>query len=138
LPIELAPIPCWSHLTPEEYQTRCRALAEEEAAKAAAGGVPPLGVDAILAADPDDKPATVKKTEAPPCHTTDDLLREAYVARRKLFLSAYRAAAAELNAGREAIFPPGCFPPRGPFVPFPPVSCVTSSTWCGGIKELPS
>jgi REP element-mobilizing transposase RayT len=138
LPIELAPIPCWAGLTREEYQARCRALAEEEAAKAAADGVPPLGVDAILAADPGDKPATVKKTAARPCHTTDDTLREAYVARRKLFLAAYRAAAEELNAGREAVFPPGCFPPRGPFVPFPSESPVTTSTSCGGVNELPS
>jgi REP element-mobilizing transposase RayT len=137
LPIDLAPIPCWSDLTAEEYQARCRALADDEAARAAAKGTPPLGVEAILAADPDDKPVTVKKSEAPPCHAADDTLREAYVARRKLFLSAYRAAAEELKAGREAVFPPGCFPPRGPFVPFPNHACVGTSAWCGGVKELP-
>jgi hypothetical protein len=118
LPIELAPIPCWSQLDPEEYRARCRVLAEEAAAEAAATGTPPLGADAVLAADPDDTPVSVKRSEAPPCHTADDTLRDAYVARRKLFLSAYRAASEELRAGRPAVFPPGCFPPRGPFIPF--------------------
>lgn len=136
-PIELAPIPCWADLPRAEYQARCRAIAEEEAAKAAASGTPPLGVEAILAADPDGKPATVKRSEAPPCHAADDALREAYVVRRKLFLAAYREAAKELAEGRNAVFPPGCFPPRGPFVPFPQDARVAASTRRGAVRELP-
>ena len=73
---------------------------------------------AVLAHDPGTRPQKLKKGPAPRFHAATAemrrLLWEAYAE----FVAKFRDAAEKLRAGdRNAVFPPGCFPPALPFVP---------------------
>jgi hypothetical protein len=111
-------LPCWQHLSPEEQRKRVAHLVEEIEAEAAAErrrtGKLVLGVAAILAQDPHDRPERPKKEPAPFATKAARLaFREAYA----LFVAAYREAADKLRKGnRAALFPVGSFPPALPFV----------------------
>jgi hypothetical protein len=54
------------------------------------------------------------KRAAPQCHASSCAERERLETEYRLFVDAYRAAAVDLAAGRVAVFPPWCFPPRPP------------------------
>ena len=116
----LSQLPCWAHLTPEQYRERISELVEEIEAEARADrearGVEVLGAEAILRQDPHTCPNQTKKSPAPLYHAATKAARafwEAYSA----FVVAFREAAERLNAGdRTARFPLGSFPPRLPFV----------------------
>jgi hypothetical protein len=119
--LELDPLPCWKHLTPEQRQKRAAALVSEIEAEAAARrertGIPALGPQAILTQNPQSQPAKTKRSPAPAVHAATRAvrreLRNAYFG----FVAAYRNAAEKLRAGqRDAPFPTGCFPPPLPFV----------------------
>jgi REP element-mobilizing transposase RayT len=119
--LELDPLPCWKHLTPEQRQKRVAALVseieEEAAARRERTGVQPLGPAAILAQHPHSQPAKTKRSPAPAVHAATRAvrreLRNAYFG----FVAAYRSAAEKLRAGnRNQPFPMGCFPPALPFV----------------------
>lgn len=120
--LELDPIPCWRHLSKQEHQARIAGLVteidEENAERIVlGGGAPPLGIEAILAQDPHDKPEDFEPKPAPGFHAATRsvraLMKEAY----RLFVEAYRAAAKRLRAGDLTVeFPPGCFPPPRRFV----------------------
>jgi len=119
LPIELTPLPCWADLSKQEYEAKCAALIVEICAEAAANRTaPPLGRDEILVTDPFDKPVAPKLTPAPRAHVSCPVTRNAFNERRRAFLVAYREAAERQKVGLPAVFPPGCYPPRGRFVPF--------------------
>jgi hypothetical protein len=119
--LELDPLPCWKHLTPEQRQKRVAALVLEIEAEAAVRkertGIQPLGPQAILAQNPQSQPAKTKRSPAPAVHAASRAvrreLRDAYFG----FVAAYRSAAEKLRAGqRDPAFPTGCFPPPLPFV----------------------
>jgi hypothetical protein len=117
----LTRLPCWEHLSPEEYRQRVAGLVEEIELDARVArmerGLPVLGVGAVLRQHPHTQPNKTKKSPAPRFHAASkairDGLREAY----GLFLAAFRDAAELLKAGdRSARFPIGSFPPGLPFV----------------------
>jgi hypothetical protein len=117
----LSRLPCWEHLSPEEYRARVAALIEEIELEARLArlerGIPVLGLGAVLRQNPLTRPNKTKKSPAPRFHAATkairDGLREAY----GLFLAAFRDAAEQLKAGdRSAKFPLGSFPPGLPFV----------------------
>src|SRR5436305_5016515 len=119
--LELDPLPCWEHLTAEQRRLRAVALVEdiesETAARRKRTGAKPLGVAAILAQNPLQRPKRTKKSPAPAFHAASKAvrleLRDAYA----WFVAAYRAAAEKLRAGvRDVVFPRGSFPPALPFV----------------------
>jgi len=115
------PLPCWQHLSPEEQRRRVAHLVEEIEAEAAAErkriGKPVLGVEAILAQKPHDRPVRPKKEPAPFVHAATKAARLAFREMYALFVAAYREAAEKLRRGdRTALFPIGCFPPALPFV----------------------
>ena len=70
--LELDPLPCWKHLTEEQRRVRVAALVEdieiEVAARRKRTGAKPLGVAAVLAQDPLQKPKKTKKSPAPAFH----------------------------------------------------------------------
>jgi hypothetical protein len=70
--LELDPLPCWKHLTPEQRQKLVAALVseieEEAAARRKRTGVQPLGAEAILAQNPQSQPAKTKRSPAPAVH----------------------------------------------------------------------
>jgi putative transposase len=119
--LELAPLPCWKHLTPEQRQRRAAALVAEVDAEAddrrERTGVQPLGPEAILAQNPLSQPAKPKKSPAPAVHAATKAVRRELRNAYFTFVASYRDAAAKLRAGkRDATFPMGCFPPALPFV----------------------
>jgi hypothetical protein len=116
-----APLPCWSHLSPEQYRQRVLSLVEEieeeTALRRSRTGARPLGRDAVLAQDPHHRPAKIKRSPAPFVHAVSKAVRRQLWEAYSLVVAAYRTAADRLRAGdRDAVFPLGCFPPALPFV----------------------
>src|SRR3954462_10677862 len=119
--LELDPLPCWKHLTEEQRRARAAALVEdiesEVAARRKKTGIKPLGVAAVLAQNPLQKPKKTKKPPAPASHAASTAIRRELRNAYALFVAAYRAAAEKLRGGvRDVVFPRGCFPPALPFV----------------------
>lgn len=119
--VELSPIPCWAHLSPAAYRRRVRALVDDIDAEAARArkisGKPVLGVAAILAQDPQSRPAKLDRSPAPRVHAATKAARRFFYEAYAAFVSAFRAATEALRQGnRDAPFPRGSFPPALPFV----------------------
>jgi hypothetical protein len=117
----LSPLPCWAHLSPEQYRERVAALVAEIEAEAEAirreKGIPVLGVRAILQQNPHTEPNRTKRSPAPRFHAASKAVRNGLREMYGLFLAAFRDAAEQLKAGdRSARFPLGSFPPGLPFV----------------------
>jgi hypothetical protein len=118
--VTLSPLPCWAHLSKEDYQKRVGRLVtsikEETAARRRRIGAQPLGREAILAQHPHSRLKKLKKSPAPRFHATQDRRRELYEG-YAWFVAAFRTAADKLKAGDPGPpFPRGCFPPALPFV----------------------
>ena len=118
--LELSPLPAWASMTRKERFAAVRELVaqiEERSRKAlAASSSRPLGERAIRAQDPHDRPRLSKRSPAPIAHAATvkrwlEMKRE-----YRAFVAAYREAAELWRRGLDAVFPPGCFPPRGPFI----------------------
>lgn len=119
--LELVPLPCWAHLSPEEYRKRVRAMVKEiereTRARHAATGRPPLGKRRILRLDPHARPERPKRSPAPLCHAATRAARLSFRYAYAEFLAAFRQAAEDLKTGaRPPEFPPGSFPPGLPYV----------------------
>jgi REP element-mobilizing transposase RayT len=119
--LELDPLPCWSHLTPEQRRARAAALVKDIESEAAVRrkktGAKPLGSAAVLSQDPLQKPKKTKKSPAPAFHAASRAVRQSLREAYGSFVVAYRAAAEKLRTGaRDVIFPCGSFPPALPFV----------------------
>ena len=90
----------------------------EHARQVVLNGRAPLGVEAIRKQNPHDRPMRTKKSPAPAVHAASKAVRKQMIAAYRLFDEAYREASARFRAGDLTVqFPPGCFPPAGPFVP---------------------
>jgi len=119
--VVLSAIPCWAHLTPDQYRARVAALVESIEATSALqrsqSNRSVLGVEAILAMDPQHRPAKLAKSPAPLLHAFSKAARKAFYEAYSWFVAAFREAAEKLRAGdRNAPFPAGSFPPGLPFV----------------------
>jgi REP element-mobilizing transposase RayT len=119
--VTLSPLPCWKHLTPEARRGRVADLVsviEQQAREAReARGLQPLGVKAILAQKPQDRPTRPKKSPSPLFHAFTKSMRKALWEAYGWFVAAFREAAEKLREGdRMANFPTGSFPPHLPFV----------------------
>jgi putative transposase len=119
--LELDPLPCWKHLTAEQRRARAVALVEgielEVAARRKRTGAKPLGVAAVLAQNPLQKPKKTKKSPAPAFHAASKAVRRELWNAYSWFVAVYREAAEKLRAGiRDVVFPRGSFPPALPFV----------------------
>ncbi|MGH7489070.1 MAG: hypothetical protein ACREMY_26225, partial [bacterium] len=120
--VVLSPIPCWAHLSPDLYRARVAALVASVEADAALrrreSGRSVIGVEAILAKDPQHRPARLSRSPAPLLHAFTKAARKAFYEAYSWFVSLFRNAAEKLKAGdRTAPFPAGSFPPGLPFVP---------------------
>src|SRR3954465_2260017 len=118
--LALDPLPCWKHLTEEQRRSRVAALVEdielETAARRKRTGAKPLGVAAVLAQNPLQRPKKNKKSPAPASHAASKAVRRELWDAYALFVAAYRSAAEKLRAGvRNVVFPRGCFPPALPY-----------------------
>ena len=119
--LRFEPLPCWAHLTPEQYRAKIAELIAEIEAEAAADraqtGCPALGVKAILRQKPTDQPVKTKASPAPLFHAFSRKVRKELYEAYGWFVAAFREAADKLKDGdRTARFPTGSFPPHLPFV----------------------
>lgn len=119
--VELSPLPCWAHLSPEAYRQRVADLVEAIESEAAAAltqtGRLPLGVAGVLRQSHETRPTHTKKSPAPLYHAATRAVRKAFWEAYATFVSAFREASERLRAGdRMARFPVGSFPPGLPFV----------------------
>jgi len=66
--IELAPLPCWADLSPQEYRRQVRelveGLVEEEQARRPREGRTVLGAEAVMAQDPRRAPEKLSRSSA--------------------------------------------------------------------------
>jgi len=112
-PIRLTPIPSWSGLSLDQRTARAREMVDRitAAARQDRKGLPPLGVEAILATDP-FAPVALDRRPAPLCHATDDRVRRDFLAARRIFLDAHARASEKFRGARgENQFPPHAFLP---------------------------
>jgi REP element-mobilizing transposase RayT len=119
--VTFSPIPCWAHLPAARYRERIKTLVGEVEAEATRdrrrSGAQVLGVQAILAQDPQTRPASVARSPAPLVHAATKAARKVFYEIYAEFVSAFRIAAEALRRGRrDAPFPIGSFPPALPFV----------------------
>jgi hypothetical protein len=119
--VVLSPIPCWADLAPTVYRRHVKAMVDDidtEAARARrSSGKTVLGVAAILAQDPQFRPAKLERSPAPLVHAATKAARRLFQQTYAAFVSAFRAATEALRRGdRDAPFPTGSFPPALPFV----------------------
>ena len=117
----LSPLPCWAHLPPEIYRQRIASLVKDIEADAALArnlnGASVLGVEAILAMDPQHRPEHLASSPAPLVHAATKAARKAFYDAYAWFVAAFRQAAEKLRQGdHSAVFPAGSFPPALPFV----------------------
>jgi hypothetical protein len=119
--VELSQLPCWKHHAPEVYRARLAELVQEIERTAAAErekkGVAPLGAEQVQAQEPETRPETLDRSPAPFIHAATKKAQRALYEAYAWFVAAYREAADKLRKGdRDAVFPPGSFPPHLPFV----------------------
>jgi hypothetical protein len=120
--VELSPLPCQEHLSPEEYRAWVADLVkgiEEEAAASRGKTGKVLGAAKIYAQDSHHRPDKPKRSPAPDFHAAS---KQAYDGLRAIYdwvVQLYREAADRLRDGDRTVkFPEGTFPPGLPFVPF--------------------
>ncbi len=117
----LEPLPCWKHLSAEQYRHQIECMVQEIEIAAGAqrerSGRQPLGPEAIRRQDPRTEPVRTKKSPAPRFHAFYKGARQELHRLYFEFVAAFREAAGKLKAGdRHARFPIGSFPPHLPFV----------------------
>jgi len=116
-PLRLSPLPHFEELTKTKRQKAYKRLYREacELAEKKREGKAPLGVEAVLAQDPHDKPQVFKAKPQPICHTACPRRRMRYRESYADFIAHYRHASAQLRCGMAADFPPFAFRPPLPF-----------------------
>ena len=120
LELELAPLPAWRGLSPNDRRQRIlaivREIASETRRRVNETGQPPLGVRKILRQHPHDRPEHSKRSSKPLVHAVDPAVRRSLRIAFYLFLLAYRRAAEDLRNGKlDVEFPAGAHRPRLPF-----------------------
>ena len=126
LSLKIKPLPCHQHLGRDQWRSMAlelvRKIEEDTAARHRAEGMAPLGVDAVLNADPHDRPseARASKPEPTPKPLFHAFTQRAWHEMREalsLILAAYRDAAERLKSGNLTVdFPENTFPPARSFI----------------------
>ena len=119
--VHLSPLPFLNQRSVAEQQkfvvASVRRIERETAQTHTTNGTKPLGARAIQRQKPHDKPKAFKSSPAPLFHAANrEEFWTMYNARQNK-VAAYRVAAERLKRGELGVsFPPGCFPPRLPYV----------------------
>ena len=121
LELKLSPLPCWEHLSEQEYLERISEIVQEIEEKTAARHREeesrPLGRGAVLRQNPRFEPDEPKQGPLPLVHAATREMRRRYLEALAIFLRAYREASSRFRSGEKGVqFPHGCFPPAGPFL----------------------
>jgi REP-associated tyrosine transposase len=120
--LHFSPLPCWKHLSEDGYRARIGDLVDtitaETRKRHRLAGTRPLGARRICRKKPEFKPREAKKSLARQVRTATTEARRLLIEAYRAFVRSFRAAAERLKAhGDLSGFPPGSFPPGGPFVP---------------------
>lgn len=122
---ELAPLPCWRDLSPEDRQARIASFIESIEAdsrqRIQASGNEPLGRIRLERQDPHQAPSRFARRPAPSVHAVSKSVRNAWRRAYRLFADAHRHASTRFRRGAGfdgllVLFPKGSFLPPGPFV----------------------
>ncbi|MEO6709103.1 MAG: hypothetical protein ABIP42_05950 [Planctomycetota bacterium] len=130
--VTLSPLPCWRHLSSEQYRQAVSQLVSEIEAEARLRQEEtrrePTGAEFVRRQSPLSRPARSKRSPAPRIHAASKAARRAFREAYRAFLAAFRRASERLRSGDLAVeFPPFSFPPSLPFARGPAV-----------LKSLPS
>ncbi len=121
LSLHLKPLPCHRHLNRDQRRSTAlelvRTIEEETTARHRSEGTRPLGAEAVLSADPHDRPTEPKSSPKPLFHAFSKRawheMREAL----SFILAAYREAAERFKSGDLTVeFPENTFPPARSFI----------------------
>ncbi|MEO8505986.1 MAG: hypothetical protein ABI609_18970 [Acidobacteriota bacterium] len=122
--ITLSPLPCWQHLSAEQYRGAIATLIAEIEAGARRRREEthrePAGAEFVRRQNPLSRPARSKHSPAPRIHAASRAARLAFREAYRVFLAAFQRASEKLRSGdRSAEFPRFSFPPslsfaRGP------------------------
>jgi hypothetical protein len=118
--VNLSPLPCWRHLSEEQYRQAIAELLAEIEAEARLrfkeSRREPAGVEFVRRQNPLSRPARSKRSPAPRVHAASKAARRAFKEAYRAFLAAFQRASEKLRAGdRSAEFPRYSFPPSLPF-----------------------
>jgi len=118
----LVPLPCWRHLSPDEYRNRVTEIVDEiereTLERHKEENTAPRGITHVLTQDPHHRPNSVKSSPAPWIHARTREARDAYRRAYAWFLAEYQEASRKFRNGQlEVEFPPNCFLPRPPNSP---------------------
>ncbi len=119
--LQMVSLPCWTHMSREEYAKECLSLVKtierDTAERHEKESSTVLGVTTILNTHPHARPQTMKKSPAPLVHAKDPAVRKAMETRYRAFAEHYAAASEALRNGEPGVsFPAGCYPPPLPYV----------------------
>ncbi len=117
--VVLTPLPCWRQLSAEQVRHNVeeliREIEEETRLRHRRKGSTPIGITAVLAQDPHQRPRESKRAPAPRFHAVSREVRRAMWTVYSLVYAAYRRAHEKLMKGvGPVVFPAGCHPPRLP------------------------
>jgi len=96
--VTFSPIPCWARLSPELY--RVESIETEATLARERTGSSVVGVEAILARDPQHRPASLARSPAPRVHAATKAARRAFYEIYAAFVSVFREASESLR-GRD-------------------------------------
>lgn len=120
--ITLSPLPCHSHMSPDQRQAEYRRIVAEIQAAAEEENLTrnrkPMGVEAILAQDPHSGPDSTDRSPAPFVHASDEETEGAFRDQYRAFVDAFRAGVQRSRERARALadlFPLWSFPPALPF-----------------------
>ncbi|MDA8020597.1 MAG: transposase [Thermoanaerobaculia bacterium] len=119
--LQLAPLPCWEHLTEDVWRSFVREMVgeieRETLEEHRRNETVPAGATAVCRRSPHFLPGHRKKSPAPLFHATTRAVWSAMRDAFGVFLISYRDAAERVKSGEgKVVFPPDCFPSRLPFV----------------------
>jgi hypothetical protein len=101
--VELSPLPCWEHLSPEQRRERIAALVGECDAEATERrtktGRVPIGALAVQQRPPHSQPMTTKRSPAPLFHAATKRVRDELYRAYYGFLAAFREASEKWRSG---------------------------------------
>jgi REP element-mobilizing transposase RayT len=117
--VNLSKLPCWEHLSDDEYRQEVHNLVAGILADYAdlRATVPRERLRRLVRQDPEHRPARTKKSPKPVCHAASSEERSRYRKQRREWVQQYRYAAARLREGCLAalgLFPPEAFLPQLP------------------------
>ncbi|HTG36176.1 MAG TPA: hypothetical protein VLB76_24920 [Thermoanaerobaculia bacterium] len=99
----LVPLPCWKHLSSQQYRHQIEIMVQKTENTASAqrekSGKQPLGPDAIRRQDPRTEPSRTKKSPAPRFHAFHKEARQELHRLYFEFVAAFREAADRLRSG---------------------------------------